>query len=730
MVMNQFLKCGALALAPMFLAANAAAQVETDSAMVDSSAVSATVALREVAVEAARIVSRPDGLTYFPSREQAAAATNGYSLLSLLQLPDVRVDEVARTVSSASERGGVQIRVNGLKVSAAEMLMLDPTSVTAVEFIQTPGVRYGQELAYVINLRVRRTSSGFSVGCDLNNALTTWQGRDGAFAKWNRGKSEWAVHWETGYRDAQRNRENEDACYALTDGTVRHIERQQTARRTRQFTNSGLLSYSRADSLGNIFQARAALSHENVPNDYTKTLLNDELLAPILPSGNGENFGAEDAKIAHFIGDFYPLTAEKTTAETREKESQISPSLDLYLVRKIGARQTITANAVGTYIRTRQFSSNNEGTDYAYTAKGHSYSGFAEVIYTNRLRPFTINAGAQGNVKFTDNQYTGSVCYAIPLHRGSGYAFVELQGQWRRFAYSAGVGLSYERFRQGNLRDHYWFWRPKASLTYRPTDAWQATYTLELGQHLSQLGMMTATQIRQNSMEWTVGNPSLRPTRRIENTLNVMYLQPKYSIGAVILYRNNPHCDMAQWPRTDDNQFLKTFTRQRGIDLLYASLWGDAQPVPKRLSLSASVTLQRCWNFGNDYTHCLTSLSASLQATAYFGPLTLLAYLSTPHRFMENELRGTNAGTTLLRATYALKNCTFGLSWQNIFQARPELYRSELLNRNLRKTTFLTGRDSGNLLTLTFAWRLTRGRAYQSIRRPATHTDTDPALLK
>ena len=50
--------------------------------------------LQEVTVKGSKIVQRVDGQTIYPTRQQLESSTNGYSLLSKLTLPHLRIDPV------------------------------------------------------------------------------------------------------------------------------------------------------------------------------------------------------------------------------------------------------------------------------------------------------------------------------------------------------------------------------------------------------------------------------------------------------------------------------------------------------------------------------------------------------------------------------------------------------------------------------------------------------------
>lgn len=98
-------------------------------------------------VKADRIIHKTDGLLLYPSEQQKASSRSGYSLLQQLTLPNIRVDEVGHSISAIDQRGSVQIRINGIIADKAEMLSLDPKSIRKIDFIDNPGVRYGDGIA-------------------------------------------------------------------------------------------------------------------------------------------------------------------------------------------------------------------------------------------------------------------------------------------------------------------------------------------------------------------------------------------------------------------------------------------------------------------------------------------------------------------------------------------------------------------------------------------------------
>lgn len=658
-----------------------------------------TIELGEVEIKAAKVIHKPDGQIIYPTETQKNASHSGYSILQKLSLPNIRVDEVSQSLSAIDGRGSIQLRINGIIVGREEMLVLSPGSISRIDFIDNPGVRYGEGIAYVINILTRRADSGYTVGIDLAQALTAKSGNDLIYGKWNAGNSELSLSYNFGYKDFKGNRTDETAHYRLTDGSVRTIGRNDIASRSRSLSNGLQLKYNLADSADYVFQASLNAGFSHVPDNYNRKQILE---------GN-----------------------EEYLATQREHNRSSSPVLDLYFFKQLTPRQSLTLNAVGTYIATSLRSSYDEGAPYAYRVEGKTYSLMSEAIYENRLKPFTFTAGANYMQKYTKNKYTGDVNSVNPMHNRSVYAFAEIKGKLGPIRYVAGVGGSYLDYRQQAHDYQYWLFRPKASVAYNPVQAVQLKYDFQISEHVSRVAMISNTSIRNNSMEWTLGNPDIRPNREQAHTFQISYTHPRFQSFVQAYGKRCHQPNMATYIRTEDNRFVYTQLNQKEIDVLNLMLYANGWIVPDKLSIALSGTLFRCFNFGEDYTHCKTFYSGTANVQAYLGKLTLSAFMDSGFRFLEGETEGFNGSFVSLNASYRYKNLNLSLAWQQPFRNRYKQFQSDVYNRYVRKTTALHCRDLGNFVSLNIAWKFSQGRAYKDVRRNIEQkADKDTGILR
>ena len=103
-----------------------------------------TITLDEVTVKGARTIQNVDGQWIYPTKQQIESSANGYSLLAKLTLPHIRVDEAVNSITALTNLGTVQVRINDVIATREDMQTLDMQGIDHIEFIDNPGVRYGE----------------------------------------------------------------------------------------------------------------------------------------------------------------------------------------------------------------------------------------------------------------------------------------------------------------------------------------------------------------------------------------------------------------------------------------------------------------------------------------------------------------------------------------------------------------------------------------------------------
>ena len=646
--------------------------------------------LQEVTVKGSKVVQRVDGQTIYPTRQQLESSTNGYSLLSKLTLPHLRIDPVMHTITALSNLGNVQVRINGIMASKEDLLALDMKAVQHIDYIDNPGVRYGEGIAYVVNIIVKKPVSGYDIGADLTNTLTAVNGDETFYGKFNYGKSEFGVNYSLDYQNFKGTGYEEQATYELESGEKRSILRQQLDGQNKSLNHNIQLTYSLSDS-NYVFQSKLSASRDIQP---------------------------------------HRLWSKFDSFEDRSSSRTSSPALDLYFHRDFKRHQSLTANAVATYIKTDSHAEHNEGGNYAYNVTGKTYSLWTEAVYENRLKPFTLSLGAQYGQKYINNVYSGDANADNAMRSSTLYFFGQLKGRLGKLGYMGGLGVSTRYYRQAEWNDRFLLFRPKLTVAYPLARNLRAKYDFEVSQHVSQIALVSDVSIKQNAMETLVGNPEITPNRVTSHDLRLTYSTPRIMSELQGYWRLNANCNMEKYTRKDGHFFQTQTNAGNECSFFFIQSYNRWEAIPEHLSITLYGGIYRFYNFTDNYRHTYTAFNGGASVEAYLGRWTLTAYADNGWNFMEGEHRGHQAPAWYLTASYQLKNITFSLYAQHPFCARPLTNKTEVLSRYIHKDITQHSRDFGNMLTLNITWHLSSGRKYRDIQRTMNHRDTETGILQ
>ena len=647
-----------------------------------------SVQLQEVMVRGARVVNRIDGKLLFPSEEMTKSATSGYSLLKMLPLPNVKVDDISESITAANSLvGAVQVRINDVEASSADIQSLQPREVEKVELIDRPGVRYGEGVGIVINIITRKVTAGYVIGASGTLVPKADMVKGNAYTKLNSGKSELSLNYSGYYRHSNGMNTVEQADYLMEDNTYNKVERNTDDIINRNTSHEIQARYSMINANGTAFLTTLSTSIDNNPRNYQKT-----------------NVAYSDGRNA--------------TEVINNSEKTVSPLLDLYFKTNVGKNQTILANATGAYTHTDyDYMFTSDKTSFGYNTLGKKWSLNSEAIYENRMKPFTLSAGLRYAQKYIDNDYSGDAVFVSQIHASNIYAFSQIQGSLWKIGYMVGLGLSREYYRQGEtMYDRVWL-RPKLNLSLPLSKSLRLNYTLTSSPASSKLQNMSGMSIVTNEMEYSVGNPDLIMERRDDHTLTLSYQSPRLYTQLMTFYRHNDHPAMQHIRRTADGLFAKIFLEGRRIDMLMLQSYSNYDIVPQHLNAYLSAEMLTIWNDGQDYSHRLTSFNFNVGLTAWLGNWTIMATMDNGFHFMENEYESRNIFSDYISVSYRLKNLTASLFCQNLFKSNGKIEEVENHNHLAHKLLVARNRDTSNAIGIKLVWTLSKGRKFKGIER-------------
>lgn len=635
-------------------------------------------------VRGQRIVQKNGEQWFYPTNKEKDASSDAYMLLKFLNLPGIRVIPQNRSISAADNRGSVDIRINNVPSTMNDMLALDIKAVVRIEYSDTPGLKYGENVGYAINIVTKRAVSGYSGGTNLTHALTTRKFWDNMYGRINVGKSEWGADVSANYNDERGVHSSSTTNYLFNDGSIHSINRESMGIRHRTTTQMSRLLYTLSDS-SYVLQTSLSYVSDLRPNHYKQNSI------------------------------IRGISTEGTHYESNKRSRQ--PTLNLYYSKDFRRHQSITANTSISHIHTTSDSYQDEGGPYAYHVIGNVWSLQTEINYENRLKPFVFSAGVNYTQNYTGNRYTGDALGISDQRHSSQRIFSQIAGKIWRMQYTAGLECNFRYYHQGIYKQQNCTLRPRLSLLYPISESLKLNYVFQYDEHMSQIAQVNNVTLRANAYEMTKGNPNLKPVHRTENTLRLTYSIPRFYAWIEGFVRLNNKCNMTSVARTDDNIFITSQYNQRHINVFALGQYAKYDIIRDKLSITGVLSLMNDDNKGFDYHHNYTAFIGDIMIDAHLGHWTLSANASSGYRWLEGEKKAHEGFSMQLMASYHKGPFHISLHCQNPFRAHPEIFHTRNLNRYVTGTSRYSNSDQGNYYSLSFAWRFSHGRKYRDVNQ-------------
>lgn len=668
------------------------------------------VALGEVVVEAASSIQKVDCQMVFPQKQQIAASTSGYALLNQLALPGIKINEMSQSVSTLTGTGVVQLRINGIISTKADVTALNPTEVLRVEYIENPGIRYGDEVGAVINFIVKRRNNGWVGGVNLMNALTTGLGTDLVYLKYNHKRSEFALNYSLDYKSGLAENVDETVRYRFPNNTEHSIERTGLHATNTSQLHALQLSYNLNLNDKHVFNAvlSGSLLHNPV------NILNQKV----------EETGRD---------------SYQAITETADKFK--SPSIDLYYQAVLPHKQSLTINAVGTYTTSdydyhyieNALNKGQELSTYGYTTKGEKYAFLSEAIYEKQFAPFALSAGIQYAQSYLENTYFTERNTVNEMHNSNLYTYMQLKGKIDKLNYMLGVGMSRQYNKQDSLGYAYWSFRPSITLSYPLFKGANLNYQFSVKPNLPKLSMLSDVALQRNEWEIIVGNPNLEPFRNLINRLTFMYQHPRFTMQLVGVYMHSNDAIMPTVDRVEkDGKPLFVFSgeNQKSMNQLLGQAYVQYKLIPKRLTLVGYGGVNRYFSNGNAYTRRYTSWFGGASAMVYAGNWNMRAGVDSRYNSLFGETIWYNEYSSNINVSYKFKTAQIGLGWMYPLQPKGRSNGEVLQDNLVSKRTWNTIESYGNMVTLNLTWNFNAGRKYQSVDKSLELKDTDTGIVK
>ncbi len=471
--------------------------------------------LGEVVVESQAIIQKVDRQILLPSKEQMQASSDGVSLLQNLQIPRIVISPIDNSVKTLSDES-VQLRINGVEASTADVKAINPKDIIRVEYHDQPGVRYNGAVAVVDYIVKHRDTGGSFMLAGTNGLTLPGIGNYYLAGKVHFGKSSLQAVATYAPYDIYWTRTNNET-YNFSTGK---IENHEIGEPTRYKT----------------YPVNVSLNYNWTNGD--KNMLNIRLRDNMAYTP----YGASDRDSRLF------QPTDSFEIHDHDKSSSQSPSLDIYYQHNLPHKQHLYFDVVGTYINThsdRRFlqtplrgSASTDTTDVISRVRGDKWSLIGEAIYEKEWENIMLTVGARHNQQWVKNTYSGNTDATVNMTTAETYAFAEMRHRVDKFSYVVGIGVMHTLIDQAGQKQSNWIARPQLTMSYDFGKGWFWKYKGYVSGYqpsLSQLSDITQQidkyQMRRTCrMRWnSLGSPSMSIStfgQTIATTTSLLWKKP------------------------------------------------------------------------------------------------------------------------------------------------------------------------------------------------------------
>ena len=660
----------------------------------------ASEVLDEVVVKGDRVVQKIDRQLVMPTQAQKKAATNGISLLQHLQIPGLSVNAIEKSITT-NYGESVQLRINGVEVTQAEVIAIRPEDVIRVEVHEQPGLRYGG-VAAVIDYIVRRRESGGNVSADLTNGVSLFGfGNYQISGKYHYGKSSFTALAQWSRRDLEWNRENEEMFY-YPDKVITNRETVAAPNRIKYDYLNTSLNYNYTNGEKSMLNIAFRTDTKDIPYGFTdrNTILHQE----------DKEYEVKD----------------------REQSETHIPSLDVYYQLNLKNDQHLYFDVVGTYL-----SSNNQRT-YSMTEIGQSpieifsktegdkYSLIGEAIYKRPLGKGKFTTGMKHNQATMDNVYDGDALTKVSMNTAETSFFAEYQSKVGKLNYTLGMGALRTFYKQGNTSQEKYFFRPTLNLSYSLGKVF-LRYNASMSGYAPSLSALSNVEQSMDAYQVRRGNPNLKSVTYFTNRLSASYRNKWMNVdmSARYSYDDKPIMEETIY---EDGKFVRTYANQKGLHRLMCQTSIQFRPFKEYLSINMTPFFNRYISQGNNYLHTHSNWGFRGSIVGMYKQWVFMADMNTSHHDLEGETitKGETYHTIAFgynKEKWAIQMLVWN-PFTNDYHQGVENVSKLAPNRQLAFS-----KDFTRMVMLNVSFSLSFGKQKQMARKRIENSDTDAGIL-
>lgn len=619
----------------------------------------ATQEIQEVILKSQRKKQFADKAVYTFDKEALEKARYAKDLLRTL--PELQLDPVANTITST--KGGTTLfLINGIEATDMQIRSIAPSEVVKVEYYDIPPARWATRADTVVNILTKSTETGYVFGADVSAALNTGFVNGSAYADYTKGKNNFGLEYSLNLRDYNDRRVNSVYDYQLNGNHYRSDE-------------------NRKDHFGYTFQNIALRYTRLVSDDYAfQAKLNMDIFSRF-SKGVGQSIFTEDN------------LKEEHNMFKNNGSDYVIPKLDLYYSKKIGEKDELSINVVGSHYTTNTTETAKEwivgsglsvyDNDMVLKAKQTSVVG--ELAHAHDFTAGKLSSGyriSRSSISNDLNNLAGYSQYSVTYLEQ--YFYTEFAGKIDKLSYRIGAGLTNIHNKSAENVFDEWTFTPKIILAYQIKNNQNLRFTASYNPVSPWSNALSSNVVQLAPNIVQRGNPFLQSQQVFSNNLTYSFNNKYFDFNAGLFYRYTNRV-INQYYVHDEvlNGYALTYENGKNAQRYGVQLTGSYKPFGNSLLVikavitptSETVRTSKGALIKNNYLGNYFSLSSEYKS------FSVQYQFNIPVYSLNGAFLNTNENQNNIFVSYKHKNWTFstGMYWIGM----PSEYKTKSLPESL-----------------------------------------------
>ena len=620
---------------------------------------------------------------YIPSGIQKSTASDGLTLLSKMNIPQLSVNPIAETVKTADNQG-VSLFINFHPASDEDVSGLNPNDVKRIEYLDFPVDPRFQRARHVVNFITHSYTYGGYTKLSGKERFMVRSGEASVYSKFAYRKMEYDLMVSCDYDYNPHFGSVSDETYRLDSGTIRRESSTETGKKHQRGLYSALrASWNKSENFS--FRNLVSYRRINTPINHTSGYVNFSSMFP------SETYHTESPSTNNVIG----------------------WDSELYVVA--GRGWSINGNCQA------EFAKNNTSSNYS--AGAASIENIADEdswflrgsIQLNKSLSdkFTLFSNVLSGGGRTNIDYAGSSHAVNRFRQTFSGITVGVAMNWQRVSGSIDGGYAFEsNYINGKtMDDRYPF--THINVQYAPNHKNSINLWFQYATFSPDATMKNPNIIQQSELMYISGNPDLKCSRNTSANISYTWLPSNmWQLSAYVTMFRIANRQIAVYtPDGPDGMILKKYQNDGDYNhgQIGTNLTGKFLDGKLSLSISPRILLYKTTG-SNSISHY--PFTTSLNANYFLGSFFFNGYYDTGSSYVDGEnafLRKMPMGYSL-SAGWASRGWNIQLSIVNPFQSSWKLSEDALATRWYDNKMTQFGADYHRRISLTVTYTLNYGK--------------------